>query len=181
MKVSSVSPRAVADDGGVAEAAGEFDGFEGFGDGADLVDLDQDGVGDLLLDSLLQALRVGDEEVVADELDFVADLLGEELPAVPVVFGEAVFDGDDGVLLDPGLPEGGHLGGGELALVGFFEDVLAGFLVVELAGGGVEGDGDVCSPACSRRVRMASRMSSRASSLDLREGAKPPSSPTAVL
>ena len=33
--------------------------------------------------------------------------------------------------------------GGEFALVGFLEDVLAGLLVVELAGGGVEGDGDV--------------------------------------
>ena len=89
---------------GVAVAAAELDGFEGLGDGADLVDLDQDGVGDLLLDALLQALGVGDEEVVADELDCVADVFGEELPAVPVVFGEAVFDGDDGVLLRPSLP-----------------------------------------------------------------------------
>ena len=69
--------------------------------------------------------------------------LGEVLPAVPVVFGEAVFDGDDGVFVDPALPEGGHLFGGEFALVGFLEDVLAGFFVVELAGGGVEGDEDV--------------------------------------
>ena len=88
---------AVADDGGVAVAAAELDGLEGLGDGADLVELDQDGVGDLLLDALLQALGVGDEEVVADELD-VAELLGEELPAVPVVLGEAVFERDDGVL-----------------------------------------------------------------------------------
>ena len=118
---------------------------EGFRDGADLVDLNEDGVGHLLVDSLLEALGVGDEEVVADELDAVADVFGEELPAVPVVFGEAVFDADDGVFVDPVLPEGGHLFGGELALVGFLEDVLAGFFVVELAGGGVEGDGDVCS------------------------------------
>ena len=136
---------------GVAVAAGEFDGFEGFGDGADLVDLDEDGVGDLLLDALLEALGVGDEEVVADELDLVADVFGEVLPAVPVVFGEAVFDGDDGVLVDPVLPEGGHLFGGEFALVGLLEDVLAGLLVVELAGGGVEGDGDVFAWRCSRR------------------------------
>ena len=63
--------------GGVAEAAGELDGLEGFGDGADLVDLDEDGVGDLLFDSLLEAGGVGDEEVVADELNLVADELGE--------------------------------------------------------------------------------------------------------
>ncbi len=83
---------AVADDRGVAEAAGQFDGVEGFGDGADLVDLNQDGVGDLLFDSLLEALGVGDEEVVADELDSVAEDFGEVSPAGPVVFGEAVFD-----------------------------------------------------------------------------------------
>ena len=93
----------MADDGGVAEAAAELDGFEGLGDGADLVDLDEDGVGDLLLDSLLQALGVGDEEVVADELDLGADEVGELAPAGPVVFGETVFERDDGVLAGPGL------------------------------------------------------------------------------
>ncbi len=97
---------AVADDAGVAEAAGQLDGFEGLADRADLVDLDEDGVGDLLLDSLLEALGIGDEEIVAYELDLVAEDLGEVCPAVPVVFGQAVFDADDGVLVDPGLPEG---------------------------------------------------------------------------
>src|SRR5207302_11062875 len=77
---------AVADDAGVAVAAAKLDGLEGLGDGAGLGDLDWDGVGDLLLDALLQALGVGDEEVVADELD-VAEDLGEVLPAVPVVLG----------------------------------------------------------------------------------------------
>ena len=69
---------AVADDRGVAVATSQLDGVEGLGDGADLVDFDEDGVGDFLLDSLLEALGVGDEEVVADELDEVAYLLGEE-------------------------------------------------------------------------------------------------------
>ena len=65
--------RAVADDAGVAEATGQFDSFEGLADCADLVDFNQDGVGDLLFDSLLEALGVGDEEVIADELDLVAE------------------------------------------------------------------------------------------------------------
>ena len=69
MKVSSVSPVRWRDDRGVAVAAGELDGVEGLGDGADLVDLDEDGVGDAFVDAALQALGVGDEEVVADELD----------------------------------------------------------------------------------------------------------------
>ena len=66
------------------------------------------------------------------------------LPAVPVVFGEAVFEGDDGVLLDPALPEGDHLFAEVFSrLSDFLKTYLPRLLVVELAGGGVEGDGDV--------------------------------------
>ena len=44
-----------------------------------------------------QALGVGDEEVVADELDAVADALGQRLPAVPVLLVHAVLDREDRV------------------------------------------------------------------------------------
>ena len=57
-----------------------------------------------LVDAALQALAVGDEQVVADELDLVAEGVGEELPAVPVVFGHAVFDGDDRDIVAPSWP-----------------------------------------------------------------------------
>src|SRR6185369_7994264 len=83
---------AMGDDGGVSVAASEFDGFEGFAYGANLVELDQNRVRSAGLDALGQQLGVGDEEVVADELDFVADLIGEHLPAGPVVLGKAVFE-----------------------------------------------------------------------------------------
>src|ERR1039457_805912 len=45
---------AVSDDGGVAVASAQFDGIDGLRYSADLVQLDEDGVGDLLLDALLQ-------------------------------------------------------------------------------------------------------------------------------
>ena len=45
-----------------------------------------------LVDAALQPLRVGDEEVVADDLDLVAERGGERLPAVPVVLGQRVLD-----------------------------------------------------------------------------------------
>jgi hypothetical protein len=67
------------------------------GQRADLVDLHQDRVGDALLDAVGEALRVGDEQIVADQLHLAADRVGERLPAVPIVLGHAVFDGDDGV------------------------------------------------------------------------------------
>ena len=40
----------------------------------------------------LQALGVGDEQVVADQLHLAAQLAGQLLPAVPVVLGQAVLD-----------------------------------------------------------------------------------------
>ena len=85
MVASSVSPRAVAHHAGVAVAGGQLDGVEGLGERADLVDLDQDRVGDVAVDAHPQPGDVGDEQVVADELHLLADGLGERRPAVPVV------------------------------------------------------------------------------------------------
>ena len=45
--------RAVGDDGGVAIACGEADGIDGFGEGANLVELDKDGVGNLAVEAHL--------------------------------------------------------------------------------------------------------------------------------
>ena len=90
--VSSVSPERCEHDGRPAGARGHLDGVQRLGERADLVELDEDGVGRALLDALGEALDVGDEEVVADDLDAVAELVGHELPAVPVVLGQAVLD-----------------------------------------------------------------------------------------
>ena len=47
------------------------------------------------LDARCDPVGVGDEQVVADELDAVAEPGGQRDPAVPVVLGEAVLDRDD--------------------------------------------------------------------------------------
>ena len=93
----------------VSGAARHLDGFDGFGDGADLIQLDQDGIAHAFGDAALQPRRVGDEQIVADELDLLAERLRQVLPAVPVVFGQAVFDGDDGILAHPAIPRTPHL------------------------------------------------------------------------
>src|SRR6185312_6112728 len=72
-----------------------------------------------------------------------AELVGENTPAGPVVLGQAVLNRDDGVLPAPFIPEGDHLFAGKLALVALLENVFVLFLVVELAGGRVERDGDL--------------------------------------
>ena len=75
-----------------------------FGQRADLVHLDENRVADALLDALLQTLSVGDEEVVADQLDLLAERVRQRLPAVPIVFRHAVFDRDDRILAAPSSP-----------------------------------------------------------------------------
>ncbi len=63
-----------------------------------------------LVDAPLQSLGVGHEQVVAHDLDAVAEGVGEQLPAVPVVLGAAVLDRDDRVLVDPALEQCDHAG-----------------------------------------------------------------------
>ena len=70
--LSSVSPLRWLEMLRVAVAMGQLDGVDRLGQRADLVDLDEDAVGDPLVDAALQPLDVGDEQVVADELHAVA-------------------------------------------------------------------------------------------------------------
>ena len=59
----------------------------------------------LLVDAAAQALGVGDEEIVADELDAVAQALGQFGPARPVILGQPILDADDRVGVRPLLIE----------------------------------------------------------------------------
>ena len=122
----------------VAAAGGQGDGVHRLGERADLVDLDQERVGRALPDAAGEPLGVGDEEVVADELDLVAELRGQLLPAGPVVLVERVLDGHERIGVDELAVVGRHvLGGLLLALEG------VGAVVAELAGGDVERERDL--------------------------------------
>src|SRR5207247_295024 len=77
----------------------ELDRVERLRQCPDLVDLDQDGVCDPFVEPALQSLDVRHEEVVADELKAVAELLCQRLPAGPVVLRETVLDRDDRIAL----------------------------------------------------------------------------------
>ena len=124
----------------VPVAGRQLDGVEGLGEAADLVDLDEHGVGHTALDAALQPAGVRDEQVVADQLDAAAERLGQGGPAVPVVLGHAVLDGDDRVRVHDAHPVVDEL-------VGAQHLVLAGEVVVpvpvDLADSRVHGDGDV--------------------------------------
>jgi hypothetical protein len=130
----------VRDDGGVTGALGHFDGVERLGQRADLVDLDEDGVANPQVNALLEELGVGNEQIVANQLDFFAQDFGHFLEAVPVVFVQAVFDGKDRVLgAQFGVVVDHELGIAQLT----FELVAFFLFAVEGGSGGVEGDGDV--------------------------------------
>src|SRR6266852_2919717 len=93
----------MGDDRAPAGLAGDGHRVQGLGERADLVQLNQDGVGRAGLDSPAEPNHVGHEEVIANQLDPVAEARGQALPAVPIVLGQPVFDGKNGV---PGAPAG---------------------------------------------------------------------------
>src|SRR5579862_2826345 len=107
------------------------------GERADLIHLDEDRVGDAAVDPVLQTRRIGDEDVVADELDARAEALRRRAPAVPVVLGVAVLDRDDREPVDETGPELGHLRGRRLSTLEAVDAVG-----VELGRGRVERDRD---------------------------------------
>ena len=133
----------VGDDGGVVILVGEFDGVEGLGEGADLVDLHEDRIGGAGCDTLFEEVDVGDEEIVAHELNFVAEGDGEFFPGGPVVLVATVFDRVDGVFGDEVLVVGHELIAREFLAGGLFEDVFILLFIVELGGSDVEGEHDV--------------------------------------
>ncbi len=80
---------------------------------------------------------VGDEEIVADDLDLAAAEIGQVLPAFPVVLGHAVLDRDDRVVGGEFCEILGlRLRVARLALA--FIDVVAA--LEEFGGGAVEAD-----------------------------------------
>ena len=66
-----------------------------------MVDLDEDRIGNAFVDAFFQNFGVGHKQIVTHDLNFLAQTVCEHFPTVPVVFGHAVFDADDGVLVDP--------------------------------------------------------------------------------
>mmetsp|Transcript_12165 Transcript_12165/g.36664 ORF Transcript_12165/g.36664 Transcript_12165/m.36664 type:complete len:247 (+) Transcript_12165:149-889(+) len=79
-----------------AVGLGELDGVDGLRESADLVDFEEERVAGVVGDGALDAFGIRHREVVADDLDLVADALDQRRPGLPVVLVEGVLDRDDG-------------------------------------------------------------------------------------
>src|SRR5215207_2181947 len=109
----------------IPRGAGERDCLERLGQRPDLVDLEQDRVGDAGLDPTTQPLDVRDEEVVADQLNALAEPRSQRLPGRPVLLRGTVLDRDDRIALDEFGPVAGKLLGRRRAPLEGVDAVLA--------------------------------------------------------
>ena len=125
----------MGNDGGITGPFGHLDGGEGFAEGADLVDLDEDGIADAIADAAFKSFRIGDEEVIANQLYPIGQGSSQAGPAVPIVFVDAVFDRDDRIAGGQVSVKVHHRGGAAGLAVGPVKGVFA--VAVELARGSV--------------------------------------------
>ena len=88
----------VRDYGGVAGSVRHLDRVERLAERPDLVDFDQNAVSGAFLNPALKVAGICYEKVIPDQLYGISDGIGQFFPAVPVVFGQSVLNGDDGVL-----------------------------------------------------------------------------------
>ena len=121
-----------------------IDSVECLGEGTDLVYLDEDRVTTALSDTTTEVFDIRYEEVITYELDLLAELVGELLPAFPVVLCHTIFNRVDRILLYELGEEGDLLIDCTLDPVCTFElRVVVHTVLEELRGSAVHSDRDV--------------------------------------
>ena len=86
-----------------------LDRLQRLSQGADLIELNENRISCLFLDTAFKPLCIRHEQVVANQLYAIAQALPQELPTLPVVLAQAILDGDDRILGDPLCVEVDHL------------------------------------------------------------------------
>ena len=127
-------------------------GVDGLSDRADLVNLEQQSVAALLVNSRLDALGVGHEKIITDDLNGATEVGLHLGVSIPIILVEGVLDGDQGVLIAPALVDVQELVGALLHLgsgVGVLEVevVMLGILLPELRSGDIGGELDLVGVA----------------------------------
>src|ERR1019366_5664351 len=134
---------------GIVVFFGHLNAAQGLGHRANLIQLDEDGICNALTNSSVENLRVGDKDVIADQLNLVAEPFREFLPPRPVVFRKAIFKRKDlRVVLGPVDPEVDHLCRTLPSSARLVKNIGAVF--IELAGCRVQIDSNVRSEFVAR-------------------------------
>ena len=114
-----------------------LDSFKRFSQRADLIHFDEDRVGDAFGNTIGQTSLVRDKQIVTDQLHFIADGVGQSLPAVPIVFGHAVLNRNDWIFTNKIRPVVDHCTCVELLT---FASKVINAVLVELGRGGIDGE-----------------------------------------
>eukprot|EP00045_Choanoeca_perplexa_P018631 m.293218 g.293218 ORF g.293218 m.293218 type:complete len:339 (+) comp19454_c0_seq1:41-1057(+) len=123
-------------------------GLDGFSHGTDLVDLEQQRTAVLAINSLLNALGVGNGQVIANNLNI--NTAGQCRPSLPIILVVRVFNGDNGVVSNKALVKVCQLLTGQIILrLAIFtleiQVVLA--ILAELRGSAIHGNLDLAGVA----------------------------------
>ena len=139
-----------------------LDCIEGFSQGADLVELDQNCVSSIQFNSLLDERGVRDEQIIADQLDLIAKTLTELLPAFPVILCKTIFQRDQRILLRPCFIHVDHFFRSLLAFTGTLQNILALLLIIEFRRSRVHSEADVIAELVASSLNSLSHESQRA-------------------
>ena len=108
------------DDGTISVFCRKLNGIHCLRKRTDLIDFDENCIGGMFLDANSDSVRIGDKQVITDQLNPIPKLRGQLTPAFPVVFIKTVFDGNQWVFLTQILVEPDHVvsGAHDLLTVG---------------------------------------------------------------
>ena len=85
------------------------------GEGTDLIDLQQQGVTGLLVNTGLDSGRVSDQQIVTDNLSVFTNTLSKVNVAFPVILIEGVLDRNNWIVVDESAVDIGQLSWGNIA------------------------------------------------------------------
>ena len=111
----------------------QVDSAHCFSQSTDLVNFNQNRVGDFLFNTHSQTFRIRNKEVVPDELDFVAQSIGQHFPAFPVIFSHTVFNRENREFSTQFLVEFNHFFVG-VRFADTFEFIFAVFIKFRRSG-----------------------------------------------
>lgn len=86
------------DHGSEVSCGHDLECFDRFSNSSDLIDLKQQVIAGFIFDCFLGSEGIRDEQIIANDFNFISDLRGERSIRRPVILIEGVFDRENRVL-----------------------------------------------------------------------------------